>query len=499
MLFLKYFLGIDIGTSSTKAVLFDELGTSLLSSSSEYDIISPKPGYSEENPNDWLNATIKSIKDITQKYPIIEGIGLSGQMHGLVLLDKNDNILRNSIIWCDNRTSKEKEEIDKNIGNKRIKEITGNDIMAPFTLAKLLWVKNNEPEIYSKIAKIMLPKDYIRYMLTGSFTTEYSDASGMQMLDIYNKCYSKEILDKFEIDINHLPKLQESVEISGYIKPDLALKLGLKNIPFVVGGAGDQAAAAIGNGIILPSDVSIVLGSSGVVFNPILKEDIKPNLPVQVFMHAIKDTYHIMGVTNGCGLSYKWFKDNLCKSERIDAISNNQSVYEIINQEALSSPAGANGLLYLPYLNGERTPHNDPYATGTFVGIRQNTNKDDFARAVLEGVSYSIRDCYSLLKPNRYNVYLSGGGAKGNLWRQIIADNLKCDIYRVEQEGGALGVAILAMVSSGIYKDVLEAKEKIIKLKDITKTNKENYEVYDTRYEAYKALYCSLKDFFKKY
>ena len=453
MLFLKYFLGIDIGTSSTKAVLFDELGTSLLSSSSEYDIISPKPGYSEENPNDWLNATIKSIKDITQKYPIIEGIGLSGQMHGLVLLDKNDNILRNSIIWCDNRTSKEKEEIDKNIGNKRIKEITGNDIMAPFTLAKLLWVKNNEPEIYSKIAKIMLPKDYIRYMLTGSFTTEYSDASGMQMLDIYNKCYSKEILDKFEIDINHLPKLQESVEISGYIKPDLALKLGLKNIPFVVGGAGDQAAAAIGNGIILPSDVSIVLGSSGVVFNPILKEDIKPNLPVQVFMHAIKDTYHIMGVTNGCGLSYKWFKDNLCKSERIDAISNNQSVYEIINQEALSSPAGANGLLYLPYLNGERTPHNDPYATGTFVGIRQNTNKDDFARAVLEGVSYSIRDCYSLLKPNRYNVYLSGGGAKGNLWRQIIADNLKCDIYRVEQEGGALGVAILAMIAAGIYKD----------------------------------------------
>lgn len=499
MLFLKYFLGIDIGTSSTKSVLFDELGTALLSSSSEYDIISPKPGYCEENPNDWLNATIKTIKEITKMYPVIEGIGLSGQMHGLVLLDKNDNILRNSIIWCDNRTSKEKEEIEQKIGNQRIKEITGNDVMAPFTLAKLLWVKNNESDVYRKIAKIMLPKDYVRYMLTGSFTTEYSDASGMQMLDIYNKCYSKEILDKFEIDINHLPKIQESVEISGYIKPDLALKLGLKNIPFVVGGAGDQAAAAIGNGIILPSDVSIVLGSSGVVFNPILKEDIKPNLPVQVFMHAIKDTYHIMGVTNGCGLSYKWFKDNLCEAERIDAKKNNEPIYEIINKEALSSPAGAHGLLYLPYLNGERTPHNDPYATGTFTGIRQSANKGDFARAILEGVSYSIRDCYSLLKPNNYNVYLSGGGAKGSLWRQIIADNLKCNIFRIEQEGGALGVAILAMIAAGIYKDFLEAKRKIIKIKDITRPKKENYKIYDTRYEAYKALYCSLKDYFKKY
>lgn len=280
--FLKYFIGIDIGTSSTKAVLFDELGTSLLSASSEYNIISPKLGYIEENPNDWLKATIITIKEITKTYPVIEGIGLSGQMHGLVLLDKNDKILRNSIIWCDNRTGKEKEEIEKKIGNQRIKEITGNDVMAPFTLAKLLWVKNNEPEIYGKIAKIMLPKDYIRYILTGSFTTEYSDASGMQMLDIYNKCYSNEILDKFAININFMPKLQESVDISGYIIPSLAKELGLKNIPFVVGGAGDQAAAAIGNGIILPSDVSIVLGSSGVVFNPILKEDIKPNLPVQV-------------------------------------------------------------------------------------------------------------------------------------------------------------------------------------------------------------------------
>lgn len=500
MLFLKYFIGIDIGTSSTKSVVFDENGNPLLSSSYEYEIISPSPGYSEENPLDWLNATIKSIKDITKQYPIIEGIGLSGQMHGLVLLDKNDRILRNSIIWCDNRTSKEKQEIEDKIGKNRIKEITGNEVMAPFTLAKLLWVKNNEADIYNQINKILLPKDYIRYMLTGSFSTEYSDASGMQLVDIFNKCYSNEILNKFDIDYNWLPKIQESDEVSGHIKDELLFELGFKNKPFVVAGAGDQAAAAIGNGIVKPSDVSIVLGSSGVVFNPILKEDISLNLPAQVFMHAIKDTYHIMGVTNGCGLSYKWFKDNLCDAERLEAQNANKSVYEIINKEALSSNIGANGLIYLPYLNGERTPHNDQNATGTIIGIRQNTTKNDMARAILEGISYSIRDCYSLLKANNYNVYLSGGGAKGELWRQIIADNLKCDIFRIEQqEGGALGVAILAMCAAGVYKDVYEAKEKIIKIKDITRADKLSFDKYDKKYEAYKALYQYLKEFFKKY
>ena len=495
---MSYFLGIDIGTSSTKSVLFDENGNSLLSSNYEYDIISPKNGYSEENPLDWFNATLKSIKDIAKKYPNITGIGLSGQMHGLVLLDKDDNLLRNSIIWCDNRTEKERIEIETKIGKTRIKEITGNDAMAPFTLAKLLWVKNNEPEIYKNIDKVMLPKDYIRYMITGSFTTEYSDASGMQMLDIFNKCYSKEILETFDININWLPKLLESADISGYIKDDLVKELGLSNKPFVVGGAGDQAAAAVGSGIISNQDISIVLGSSGVVFNPILKEEINPNLPVQVFMHAIKDTYHIMGVTNGCGLSYKWFKENLCDFEEQASQSSKVPVYELINERAEQSAPGANGVIYLPYINGERTPHNDPYATATFVGIRQSTRKDDMARSVLEGISFSLRECYELLPKKDYRIYLSGGGAKGTLWRQIIADNLKKNIYRIEQqEGGALGVAILAMVANGTYKTVQEAKDSIIKTKDITEPNKDNFGKYDERFDSYKALYKALKDFYK--
>lgn len=494
-----FYIGIDIGTSSTKSVLFDEKGSPLLSSLYEYDIISTKPGYAEENPKDWFDAVIKCLKDITKEYPNINGIGLSGQMHGLVLLDKNDNILRNSIIWCDNRTSNEKKEIEEKIGKERIKEITGNEAMAPFTLAKLLWVKRNEPDTFSKIDKIMLPKDYIRYMLTGSFTTDYSDASGTQMVDIFNKRYSKEILDAFSIKESWLPKLKESTDITGYLKEDIKQILNLNSNTFVVGGAGDQAAAAIGSGIINPTDVSIVLGSSGVVFNPIKKEDINPNLPVQVFMHAIKDTYHIMGVTNGCGLSYKWFKETFCAEEEQQALKQEISIYDLLNEKASRSNPGSNGLLYLPYLNGERTPHNDPYATGTFIGIRQSTTKEDFTRSILEGVTYSLRDCNSLLDEKDYKIYLSGGGAKSSLWREIIATNLKHEVLRIDQnEGGALGVAILAMVADGKYSSVEEACAKIIKLKDITKSVKENEHIYDKQYEQYKNLYKSLKDFYKQ-
>ena len=495
---MNYYIGIDIGTSSTKSVVFNSSGVALFDSTYEYELLTPNPSWAEQRPNDWFNATISTLKDIAKKYPTIRGIGLSGQMHGLVILDKDDNVLRNSIIWCDNRTVKEKEEIEKIIGKDKIKSITGNEAMAPFTLAKLLWVKNNEPEIYSKISKVMLPKDYIRYMLTGEFKTEYSDASGMQMVDIYNKCFSKEIINAFGFKEEWFPTIVESYEISGYVKPIIRNLVGFDSNTFVVGGAGDQAAAAIGSGIINPNDISVVLGSSGVVFNPIKKEQINPNLPVQVFMHAIPDTYHIMGVTNGCGLSYKWYKENLCNYEIEKSNRENKPVYEILNEEASLSIPGSNGLLYLPYLNGERTPHNDPYATGVFIGIRQSTTKNDFTRAILEGVAFSLRDCYEMLDKKKYNVYVSGGGAKGKLWREIIASNLKTPLYRIEQsEGGALGVAILAMVAAKEYESIEAACKSIIKIKDSTSPNQTYYEIYDKQYLAFRNCYKSLKDFFK--
>ncbi|MDE6656406.1 MAG: xylulokinase [Anaeroplasmataceae bacterium] len=485
---MKYYLGIDIGTSGTKTVCFNELGEVMTSKSYAYEMSVPKPGYAEENPLDWFIATKETIKEVTKEGYQVSGIGLSGQMHGLVLLDKNDQILRPSIIWCDNRAINEAEELVHNFGNERMKAITGNPVIPSFTLSKLLWIKRNEPELYKRIAKIMLPKDYVRYMLTGSFSTEYSDASGMQMLDIHQKCFSKEILEYMGLSLDKLPKLLESSEISGYIQKDLASDLGLSNACFVVGGAGDQAAAAIGNGIIERGDLSLVLGSSGVVFSPIDKEDVKDNL-LQVFMHAVPNTYHIMGVTNGCGLSYKWLKETLFKKED----------YNTLNEKANTSTPLANGLIYLPYLNGERTPHLDPYATGTFIGIRQNTKDSDIIRAVLEGVSYSLKDCYSLLPKQKYHIRAAGGGAKGDLWRTILASTLNTSIERIVQdEGGALGVAILAMVADHIYPSIKAATNQIIKVLDITEPNKDWIESYSKGYEIYKEAYLSLKKYYKK-
>ena len=485
---MKYYLGIDIGTSGTKTVCFNENGEVMTSKSYAYDMTVPKPGYAEEKPSDWVTATKETIRQITKEGYCISGIGLSGQMHGLVLLDAEDNVLRDSIIWCDNRTIAEVKELEENFGNEKLKAITGNEAIPSFTLAKLLWVKNNEPQIYSKIAKIMLPKDYVRYALTKSFSTEYSDASGMQMLDIYHKCFSKEILVYLELSLDKLPVLKESQEISGYVTKDIAEELGLPESCFIVGGAGDQAAAAIGNGIIERGDVSIVLGSSGVVFSPIVQDDLKEN-KLQVFMHAVPDTYHIMGVTNGCGLSYKWLKETLFK----------EISFDVLNQKAKESKPLSNGLIYLPYLNGERTPHLDPYASGTFIGIRQNTEDKDIIRAVLEGVAYSLKDCFALLPKQEYHIRVAGGGAKGELWRKIIASCLDTNIERIVQdEGGALGVAILAMVADHVYPSIKVAAQKIIKTLDVTAPITEWKDVYIKGHNLYQKAYISLKNYYKE-
>ncbi len=485
---MKYYLGIDIGTSGTKAVCFDALGNVMTSKLIAYDLYTPQPGYAEENPQDWINATKQTIKQIADEGYEISGIGLSGQMHGLVLLDAEDNLLRNSIIWCDNRAIEEADELVHYFGNERMKAITGNEVVASFTLSKLLWVKNHEPDIYQKIAKIMLPKDYVRYCLTKAFTTEYSDASGMQLLNIYDKKYAKEILDYLDITEDNLPKLMESYEISGYLTDEVAKEVHLSAHCFVVGGAGDQAAAAIGNGITERGDVSVVLGSSGVVFSPILKSDLKNN-KVQVFMHAVPDTYHIMGVTNGCGLSYKWLKESLFAEKD----------YNELNQKAEEIQPLSNGLVYLPYLNGERTPHMDPYASGTFIGIRQNTTEGHFVRAVLEGVAYSLKDCFSLLPTGKYKIRISGGGAKGELWRTIIASCLNEKVERIVQsEGGALGVAILAMVADKVYPSIADATKQIIKSLDVTSPKESWVLAYGKGHLLYQDAYQSLKKYYEK-
>ncbi len=488
---MNYYIGVDIGTSATKAVLFDSKGNVIKKSSYEYNIIVPKNGYAEQNPLDWLNASINALNDVSlcACKEDIKGIGLSGQMHGLVILDKNDNILYNSIIWCDNRTTNEVHEIEK-FGSEKIRQITGNYPMPAFTLAKLLWIKNNEPEIFDRIDKIMLPKDYIRYILTGEFKTEYSDASGMQMMDLKNECWSKEILDYFDIKEETLPKLCESNEITGYLKKGKTL---LSSNTFVVGGAGDQAAGAIGNGIVLEGDVSISLGSSGVVFSP-LKDLELTNPNIQYFHHAVKNTYHIMGVTNGCGNSLKWYKENLCKDLILEASKLNVDVYDYMTRNIEYVSSGCNGLIYLPYILGERTPHLNTIATGSFIGLRSTTTKDCMTRSVIEGISYSMKDCYNLINQDINKVLVSGGGAKNPKWCSILASMLNNNISKINvSEGPALGVAILAMTAGGEYKSVKDACDSIIRIVETYEPNKEDVLIYNKYYEIYKQCYIQNK------
>lgn len=491
---MDYYIGMDIGTSSLKSVLFDSEGREIKKSSYEYDIIVPRDGYAEENPLDFYNGAIKTLKEISQDG--IKGIGLSGQMHGLIMLDKFDNILYNAIIWCDNRTEDEVEDIEK-FGRDRLREITGNYPMPAFTLAKLLWVKKNLKDIYEKIDKIMLPKDYIRYMLTGEFSTEYSDASGMQMMDLKKEEYSKEILDFFGIDINILPPIKNSSEISGFLKEEIKKECHLSGDIFVAGGGGDQACGALGSGIIEEGNVSITLGSSGVVFAPINDtKGVDENM--QIFHHIKHSKFHVMGVTNGCGTSLKWYRDFMCTLEKKEAEKEKIDPYVYLTKDIEKIDAGCGGLIYLPYILGERTPHIDTSATGSFIGLRANTDKSMIVRSIIEGISYSMKDCYNLIGIDSLEILVSGGGAKNDKWCNILSSVLNKELYKISvSETPALGAAILAMVAGNAYKNVDEAIKKIIKKGNRYKPNKVDNVVYEKYFKVYKECYLQNKKIYE--
>lgn len=480
-----YYLGIDLGTSGVKGVLFDKSGNIIDSYLVEYDIISIKDGYAEEDPIIWFNSTIDVLKYFGKKKYGIKGIGISGQMHGLVILDKNNKPLRNSIIWCDNRTDFEKELIEKELGFDECKRISGNIPMSAFTLSKLLWVKNNELDIYNKIDKIMLPKDYISFMLTGDFLSEYSDLSGTQLLDINKKDYSVEILNKYNIDKNKLPKIINSYDIRGYIKKDIEQIIGLNNI-YVVGGAADQAASAIGSGIINSNAISISLGSSGVIFNPCDDLKIYPNGELQTFI-AGDNKYYNMGCTNGFGTSLKWLRDQQYNMK-----------YDEMTSLARKIDCGSNNLYFLPYLMGERTPILDNDAKGVYFGIKNTTTKGHMIRALMEGVGYSIKDSYNMLDKKIDYAIVSGGGAKSKLYKEIIASMLNLELKETQSETGALGAAILAMVGGGEYKNIGDAIKEIVKYDNTTKPINEWASIYDKGYKIYKEIYNSTKHIFKE-
>ncbi|MFA9397954.1 MAG: xylulokinase [Clostridiaceae bacterium] len=503
---MAYLIGVDIGTSGTKTVLFDEMGKTIKSATYEYPMYQPKQGWAEQNPKHWLDAVNSGIKEVISKSNVskedIKGLGLSGQMHGLVILDKEDNILRDSIIWCDQRTTKECDEITNRVGKERLIELTANPALTGFTASKILWVRNNEKAIYEKIAKIMLPKDYIRYMLTGEFATEVSDASGMQLLDIKQRNWSDEVLEKLDIDKALLGKVYESCEVTGKITKAAAEITGLKEGTIVVGGAGDQAAGAIGNGIVKKGLVSSTIGTSGVVFAYTDKLTIDKLGRVHTFCHAVPNAWHVMGVTQGAGLSLKWFRDNFCNEEKQVSSLLEKDVYDIMGQEATNINPGSDGLMYLPYLMGERTPHLDPFAKGVFFGLTPSHTKSHFVRAIMEGVSYSLRDCMEIIQGMEIDVdeiRASGGGGRSPLWRQMQADNFNKDVVTINsKEGGALGVAILAGVGANIYKSVEEGCETAISVVSSTKPEEFASQTYSKDYEKYKSLYLALKDEFRK-
>nr|MBO2494294.1 xylulokinase [Clostridia bacterium] len=503
---MAYLLGIDIGTSGTKTALFDELGNTVASSTKEYPLYQPQIGWAEQEPEDWWNAAVESIREVLAKSGVnpsdVKGIGLTGQMHGMVLLDKEGKVLRPAIIWCDQRTQEECDQITEIIGRERLIEITANPALTGFTASKVMWVKNHQPEIFEKINKILLPKDYIRYRLTGEFATEVSDASGMQFLDVPKRTWSREIVDKLGIDFDWLPDVYESPEVSGKVSQVAAQLTGLLPGTPVVGGGGDQAAGAVGNGIVKPGVISSTIGTSGVVFAFMDQVKIDPKGRVHTFCHAVPNTWHVMGVTQGAGLSLQWMRNNFGGIERELAKFMDVDPYVFMDAEAEKAVPGCQGLIYLPYLMGERTPHLDPYAKGVFFGLSAKHGRNEMIRAVMEGVAYSLRDCLEIIKEMGVEVSevrASGGGGKSKLWRQIQADVFNSPITTINStEGPAFGAALLAGVGTGVYNSVPEACEAAIKRVGVQQPIEANVRVYDRYYEVYKELYYALKDSYLK-
>lgn len=503
---MKYVLGIDLGTSGTKTVLFDQYGTAVCSALVEYPLYQPHNGWAEQKPEDWYHAAVDTIRSVLTKSGVdkkdVVSMGISGQMHGLVMLDEAGNVLRPSIIWCDQRTAAECDQIHEIVGRDQLISITANPALTGFTLSKLLWVRNHEPEVYAKCRHILLPKDYVRYMLTGDFATEVSDASGMQMLDVPNRCWSEKLLNMLNIDPSLLAKVYESCEVTGHISKAAAELTGLSEDMLVVGGAGDNAAAAVGTGVVEDGRAFTTIGTSGVVFAHTDKLAIDPKGRVHTFCCAVPGAWHVMGVTQAAGLSLKWFRDNFCMAEKEAAALMGEGPYNLMNKQAAQSPIGANKLLYAPYLMGERTPHLDADCRGMFFGLSAMHTRRDLLRAVMEGVTYSLKDCLNVLAEMGVapeTMLACGGGGKSPLWRQMLADVFQMPVATtVNTEGPALGVAILAGVGAGLYASVPEACRAMIHVNPAQNPIAENVPQYEKVYALYTKLYQANKGLFKE-
>ena len=502
---MAFYLGIDVGTSATKALVMDVKGRVLATGNGEHTVQTPKPSWSEQDPLQWWQASIKAVRKAIARSGIdgrkIAGIGLSGQMHGLVLLGEGVEPLRPAIIWNDQRTAEQARQIEQKAGGKAgLIKLVGNVAMTSFTLTKLLWVRQHEPRLYARVRHMLLPKDYCRLRLTGQYAGDVSDMSGTLMLDQRKRDWSEACLELFDIDRAILPRVYESHQVTGQATPQAARLMGIAPGTPVVGGAGDQPAGAVGNGIVKPGMVSATMGTSGVVFTHSRQYVVDPDGAVQTFCAAVAGQYCMFGCILAAGGSFQWFRNQLGGPEAARAKVLGVDPYELLTKEAASAPPGCEGLFFLPYLTGERTPHADPYARGGWIGITARTSRDELIRSVLEGSTFAMNDALTAFRQRGLapaEIRLSGGGAKSAFWRQLQADvyGVPCATVRTE-EGPAYGAAILASVGAGAYGSVPEACQAIIKISRRIQPERKAKAAYGRYYQQYRRLYPALKQEF---
>lgn len=483
-----YYIGVDLGTSAVKLLLMEGNGKICNIVSNEYPLSFPKPGWSEQKPEDWWDAVVDGIQKLVDGFDAsqVAGISFGGQMHGLVILDENDNVIRPAILWNDGRTTKEVDYLNNEIGKDKLSAYTANIAFAGFTAPKILWVKANEPENFAKIAKIMLPKDYIAYKMTGVHSCDYSDASGMLLLDVKNKCWSKEMLEICDVKEEQLPKLFESYEVTGNLTEEAAAALGLTTNCKIAAGAGDNAAAAVGTGTVGDGGCNISLGTSGTIFISSKEFGVDRFNALHSFDHA-DGNFHLMGCMLSAASCNKWWMDEIIGTKD----------YGKEQEPITDDKLGTNNVFYLPYLMGERSPHNNPDARAMFIGMSMDTTRADMTQAVLEGVAFAMRDCYEIAKDLGIHITetkICGGGAKSPLWRKIMANVLNINVNIIEsEEGPGLGGAMLAAVACGEYASVQEAADKIVKVIGTEKPEPALAAKYDERYAKFKEIYPTVK------
>jgi len=494
-----HLLGIDVGTTGSKALLVDADGAVKASATTEYPMFTPQPLWAEQDPADWWAATVTSIRQVLDRGDVqpdqVAGLGLTGQMHGLVLLDAQGEVLRPCIMWNDQRTAPQCAAITEAVGADEVLRLTGNPVLPGFTAPKIVWVREHEPEVYAQVAKVLLPKDYARYRLTGGFFSEVSDASGTSMFDVGRRQWSEEMLRALDVPHEWLPEVTESPLVSARVSASAAAETGLLEGTPVVGGGGDQAAQAVGTGIVAEGVVSTTLGTSGVVFAASETYRVEPEGRLHAFCHAVPGMWHLMGVMLSAAGSFRWYRDTLGDLERVQAEKSGRDPYDLLTEAAAEVSPGCEGLLFLPYLTGERTPYPDPNARGVFFGLTLRHGKAHMTRAVLEGVSYGLLDSLELMRAlglSIQQVRASGGGARSSLWRQILADVFDAQIVTVEvTEGAAYGAALLAGVGAGVYPTVTAACDAVIRVTGRTEPGPAA-SVYADYYPRYRALYPAL-------